>query len=581
MESKEGVTHTEFHGPPSGSSVEEEVLESPPIGWRSWLTVAICSFAILAQIYTTVASGANLAFIIRDLGHPGIAPWIIQGPLVVQSVLAPMMGRLSDDYGRKWLAVVPAVIAFVGSILAARATSMTTLIGYSILFGPSLTSAAVIQSISSEILPLKWRSVSNGLAFVGGNFGGLTGSLAGGKLAGGGLHGWRHIFWLQAAFQGAVALGFLVAYWPQPVVRKKRSVMKAIWSFDPVGSLAYVFGVTLLLLGLNWGGGSYPWKSAYVLAPLIIGILLLAFFGVYEWKGRSDGLVAHVLFARGRNFLMAMIAMVMEGWIFYGAFNNIIPQVILNLGFESTGLAIAVRQLSGNIPSLASALIIMWYSTKYRDLKSPLIAAYCCFLISNICYAALNEHMQKAQYGFALIMGLGLGGPLAMLSAVIQLSVPHRYLSAATGLGFSARAIGGAFGSAVLNAIINKELASNLNQDVSAAAVAAGLDPKAVPALLMGLAIGDPTVIAAVPGINPGILSSALAVSRHVYAKAYRLGFSSVIPFSVLALIACCFLQSVKEYMTEEVEATVEHVPVKTERTTEKGISLEHDPRSK
>jgi len=46
--------------------------------------------------------------------------------------------------------------------------------------------------------------------------------------------------------------------------------------------------------------------------------------------------------------------------------------------------------------------------------------------------------------------------------------------------------------------------------------------------------------------------------SQEIYAAAYRLAWSSIIPFVVLALLAIVFLKGVKELMTEHVEATVE-----------------------
>jgi hypothetical protein len=61
-----------------------------------------------------------------------------------------------------------------------------------------------------------------------------------------------------------------------------------------------------------------------------------------------------------------------------------------------------------------------------------------------------------------------------------------------------------------------------------------------------------------VTGINDGILSDAMNASHHIYAAAYRLAWSSIIPFVVLALVAVGFLKGVKELMTEHVEATVE-----------------------
>lgn len=49
-----------------------------------------------------------------------------------------------------------------------------------------------------------------------------------------------------------------------------------------------------------------------------------------------------------------------------------------------------------------------------------------------------------------------------------------------------------------------------------------------------------------------------MRASENAYAAAYRLAWSSIIPFVVLALVAIWFLKGVKELMTEHVEATVE-----------------------
>lgn len=124
-------------------------------------------------------------------------------------------------------------------------------------------------------------------------------------------------------------------------------------------------------------------------------------------------------------------------------------------------------------------------------------------------------------------------------------------------MAFSARAIGGAFGSAVLDAIINGHLKSNYASAVGSSAVQAGLPQSEVPALLAALAAGT---LSGVQGATPAIWSAAAEESKWQYAKAYQLAWASVIPFVVLALVAVAFLRGVKELMTEKVEATVEHV---------------------
>ncbi len=167
--------------------------------------------------------------------------------------------------------------------------------------------------------------------------------------------------------------------------------------------------------------------------------------------------------------------------------------------------------------------------------------------------------MSKAQYGFNVLSGLGQSGPLTLLVACVQFTAPHSHLATATGLAFSARAIGGAFGSAVLDAIINSKLASTYAVKVSAAAIEAGLPKSSVGALLTAFATGQG--FDAIPGATPKVLAAAANASHWAYAKAYRLAWASIIPFVVVAIVAVACLKGVKELMTEKVEATVEKVP--------------------
>lgn len=141
----------------------------------------------------------------------------------------------------------------------------------------------------------------------------------------------------------------------------------------------------------------------------------------------------------------------------------------------------------------------------------------------------------------------------------MQFTAPHAFLSTATGLAFSARAIGGAFGSAVLDAIINGRLAAHYAPAIGAAATGAGLPADSVSALLTAFAagnIGDLTIL----GSTEEAWGAAIAESRLQYAQAYRLAWSSIIPFVVLATVAIACMRGVSELMTEKIEATVEHV---------------------
>jgi hypothetical protein len=155
-----------------------------------------------------------------------------------------------------------------------------------------------------------------------------------------------------------------------------------------------------------------------------------------------------------------------------------------------------------------------------------------------------------------VLAGIGQSGPLTLILALVQFAAPHAFIATASGFALSARAIGGAFGSAVLDAIINGKIDSTLAPKVAKAATGAGLPASSVPGLLE--AIGAGTGFDKVPGLNDTILDQALDARDWAYARAYNLAWASIIPFVALAIVAVFFIKQVKELMTEHVEASVE-----------------------
>lgn len=98
---------------------------------------------------------------------------------------------------------------------------------------------------------------------------------------------------MQAAFHLASALGLLLFYWPTRRSDYPRmSVREYIWSCDPIGSLAFISSATLMLLGLDWAGGAFPWSDPHVAVPLSIGLALLVVFCVY---GELNDRVGHAV----------------------------------------------------------------------------------------------------------------------------------------------------------------------------------------------------------------------------------------------------------------------------------------------
>ena len=105
------------------------------------------------------------------------------------------------------------------------------------------------------------------------------------------------------AVWGAAAVGIIFGY--RPPKRHTRLDHLSFWQklshLDLPGFTLLTIGLTLFSVGLSLGGGLYPWTDAHTQATLIIGLVLLVGFGLYEWKGTQSGILSHELFRGGKN----------------------------------------------------------------------------------------------------------------------------------------------------------------------------------------------------------------------------------------------------------------------------------------
>jgi hypothetical protein len=57
--------------------------------------------------------------------------------------------------------------------------------------------------------------------------------------------------------------------------------MQELREMDFGGLFLFTAGSLLFLLGLSWGGSSYPWNSSYVIGTLVVGICTIIAFVFY------------------------------------------------------------------------------------------------------------------------------------------------------------------------------------------------------------------------------------------------------------------------------------------------------------
>lgn len=100
--------------------------------------------------------------------------------------------------------------------------------------------------------------------------------------------GWRACYYWCFAWEILTMILLFIFYHPPSFTTKHsedhKTRLQLLRQLDYFGLALFTAATTLLLLGLNWGGGQYAWSSAAVIAPIVVaGVLYvaLAFWEVY------------------------------------------------------------------------------------------------------------------------------------------------------------------------------------------------------------------------------------------------------------------------------------------------------------
>src|SRR5271154_451282 len=156
------------------------------------LAVSIGAFALLQSLVIPVLSTVQVEL---HTSHSAVT-WVLTAYLLSASVMTPILGRVGDIYGKKWVFVATLVAPTIGSVLAAVAPTLAILIV-----------ARVIQGLAGGMLPVGFGIIRD--EFPADKVAGTVGVLAALLAVGGSLGivlagpivnalGWRWLFWLPA-----------------------------------------------------------------------------------------------------------------------------------------------------------------------------------------------------------------------------------------------------------------------------------------------------------------------------------------------------------------------------------------------
>ena len=419
---------------------------------------------LLAALDQTIV-GTALPKIAGNLNGYSLISWVGTAYLLSSATLIPIIGKLSDQFGRKWFLIGSVIIFLLGSALCGAAQSMEQLIAFRAFQGLgaagllSLTFTLVGDIFTPAERP-RWQGVF-GIVF---GVSSVIGPLLGGTLTDN--FSWRWVFYVNLPI-GIFSLAALLLLLPANISIRTTTGTHVLRRIDWSGAILSAAATVCLLLGLSFGSegpahNGYNWNSVQVLSLLIgAGVMYIAFFineGLVSepilplklFGGQVFAAAAFLSFVSGMAFLAIVyyLPTFIQGVLGQAATNSGV--VITPLTFTLIAFSIAGGQIIARVGRYQWALIL-----------GSLILTLGVFLLSRM---DASVHVLTVSL-IMMVLGAGLGLIQPNITLAIQNTVQRNQLGVATAASTYLRSLGSTFGVAILGSVITSTFSTELNNN--------------------------------------------------------------------------------------------------------------------
>jgi EmrB/QacA subfamily drug resistance transporter len=406
--------------------------------------------AILLAMLDNLIVSTALPRIVGELGGVAHLSWVVTAYILASTITTPFYGKLGDMYGRKRFFVTAIVIFLAGSALSGLSQSMAELIAFRAVQGLGAGGLMVsAMAVLGDIVAPRERGRYMGYMMVV-----MMLATVGGPLLGGFIttsFSWRWIFYINLPVGGA-ALVYLLATLHVPAKKVSHKV-------DYLGGTLLAVATTALILLATWGGTQYAWSSAQIIGLGFVALAAGVAFGAVEKKAAEPMLPLHVF--RSRNFSLSMVLTFLTGLAMFGAmtFLPLYQQTVQGASPTVSGLMLTPMMVGSTITSMLAGQV----TTKTGRYKVFPVLGGAILTAGMVLLTTLGVGTSRTTSGlYYVVLGMGLGFLMQMVSLIAQNSVQQRDMGVASSARMFFQQIGGSLGVAAFGAVFASRLTSSL-----------------------------------------------------------------------------------------------------------------------
>ncbi|MGH3071400.1 MAG: MFS transporter [Gaiellaceae bacterium] len=369
--------------------------------------------------------------------------WVLTGFLVSGAVLTPILGRLGDQFGKERLLLVSLGLFLAGSLGAAFAWDIWSLIAFRVVSGAGAALFPLSFAIIRDEFPAEKVKVGIGLLSavwgVGGGFGIVLSGLIVDNFS------WRLLF-LLGSIPVALSLVLIDRYVPESPIRSPSRV-------DVPGALLLSGGLLSLMVALTEGEG-WGWTSPTTAAVLLASAGFFGLWGMVEARSSSPMVDLHML--AHRPILLTNVATLISGFALFSCF-VLVPAFVETAsrhgyGFDASATQAGLYLLPSSIAMLFAGPLAGSIGRRIGS-KWPLSAGLVIVSAAALLFAFAHGDPGPVLMASGLL-GLGVGAAFAAMAALIAENVDPREMGVAAGMNTVVRMVGAVIGGQVGAALL-------------------------------------------------------------------------------------------------------------------------------